>query len=365
MKIAIVHEMVVKMGGAERVILSLLKKYPNADVFTLLYNEKECGKFFPQNKIISSRLQKWFVWGVPKQFLLPFMRRAIEDFDFTGYDLVISSSSAFAHGVITPSDVPHISYIHAPMRYVWDYTHTYIKEKTKGWKKILRFPLQHLFTKLRLWDFCAASRSDILLANSETTKQRIDKYWRESSSVVYPPVDIHRFTLTQENDGSYLIVSMLEPFKKIDIAIQAFVLMPEKQLFVIGEGSQKTELELLAHGAKNIHFLGNRTDEEVAWYLQKCKAFVFPGLEDFGITPVEAMACGKPVIFYKKGGVAESCQDGITGVGFLEQTEESVQESIQKFETMIFDAEKIRSRAEEFSEEKFLENFEREVKNVL
>ncbi len=364
MKVAIVHEMLVKMGGAERVITSLLKKYPNADIFTLLYDEKECGKTFPKEKVTTSRLQKWFKWGVPKQAMLPFMARAIEDFDFTGYDLVISSNSAFAHGVICPSDVPHICYVHAPMRYVWDYTHTYIEEKTKSWKRVLKYPLQYLFTKLRLWDFSAAARPDVLMANSKTTQHRIQKYWRRDSEVVYPPVNIERFTPTKTHNGSYLIVSMLEPFKKIDLAVEAFLNMSEKELVIVGEGSQKQALQALAQNAKNIHFLGKKSDEEVEKLMHQARAFVFPGLEDFGITPVEAMAAGKPIIFFAKGGVTETVIDGTTGVGFTSQTPSALQQAVEHFEAMEFDTDVIRARAEEFSEEKFLERVEEIVQKV-
>jgi len=365
MKIAIVHEMLTKMGGAERVILSLLKSYPNADIFTLLYNEEECGKAFPRQKVITSRLQKWINLGIPKQFLLPFMPRAIEDFDFTDYDLVISSNSAFAHGIITPSNVPHICYVHAPMRYVWDYTHTYIEEKTEGWKKILKFPLQRLFTSLRIWDFTAGARPDKILANSKTTKQRIMKYWRQDSEVVYPPVDITRFTPTKENDGSFLIVSMLEPFKKIDIAVEAFLGMPEKKLIIIGDGSQKETLKTIAGGASNIHFLGRKSDEEVVHYMHNCKTFIFPGREDFGITPVEAMSAGKPVVFFAKGGVTETVIDKKTGIGFKEQTSKSLQEAVKICEQHQWNQQEIRKQAENFSEDFFLENIKKIIEEEM
>lgn len=365
MKIAIVHEMLVKMGGAERVLVSLLKKYPESDVYTLLYNQKNCSAIKTIRPITTSRLQKWYDMGIPKQLLLRGMPRAIEDFDFTGYDVVISSSSAFAHGVITPSNIPHISYIHAPMRYVWDYTHTYMQEKTQGWKKILFLPLLWTFSSLRIWDCVASNRSEVIIANSKTTQQRIQKYWRKDSQVVYPPVSVDRFTVSQENDGSYLIVSMLEPFKKIDIAIEAFKAMPDKNLIIIGDGSQYEVFKEKIGNAANIQLLGKKTDEEVVEYMKRCKALIFPGKEDFGITPVEAMACGKPVVFFREGGVCESVIDGATGIGFSHQTSESLSQAINILEGTTFDPLIIRNRAENFSEEHFHEKIDRLVSSFL
>jgi glycosyltransferase involved in cell wall biosynthesis len=390
LKVAIVHEMLVKMGGAERVIDSLQKIFPDAPIYTLLYDEKKCGATFPKEKVISSRLQKYFR---PRQLLVGKMPRAIEDFDFSAFDVVISSSSAFAHGIITPSTVPHICYTHAPMRYVWDYTHEYTREKTKGWKKLLSFPLLSLMHRLRIWDYAAGERPDFLLANSQTTQKRIQKFWRRDSQVLYPPVDTKKFQKknTQaekngvKNDDYYLIVSVIEPFKKIDIAVEAFANDPKlsgKKLIVIGDGSAKSSLKTIAQNGKNpenIQFLGRRSDEEVVEYMQQCKAFVFPGLEDFGITPVEAMACEKPVIFYNKGGVTETVIDykkddhNATGVSFEEQTSSSLAKAIELFETpKVFEflnsgeqKEKMRQRAEEFSEAVFKKNIEAVVEKAL
>lgn len=366
MKIAIVAEMLVKNGGAERVVKKLLKIYPNADLFTLIYDKKNCEKEFGKYEIKTSFLQKWFSWGIPKQLLLMSYPRAIESFDFTGYDIVISSSSAFAHGIITPTSTKHISYIHAPMRYAWDYTHKYTDEKLNGWKKIFKPFLCSALKKLRIWDFISSGRAEVLIANSKLTQKRIKKYWRKDSIVIYPPVNTKRFTPTKNHEDFYLIVSMLEPFKKIDIVVEAFNKnLKNKRLVIIGEGSQKKYLQLLAKDNKNIQFLDNCNDECVTEYMQKCKAFIFAGIEDFGITPVESMSAGKPVLFFNKGGVAESVINEKTGIAFEKQTPESLKKGLLKLENLyneiIQNQEIFKNQCDKFSENRF----EEEIKKII
>lgn len=368
LKVAIVHEIFMKMGGAERVIQSLLKIFPEADLYTLLADNEVMEKNFAGKKFTTSRLQKYVDMKIPRQLLVSKMPRAIEDFDFGEYDLVISSSSAFAHGIIVPSTVPHISYVHAPMRYGWDYTHKYITEKS-GKNFVKRFLLEGIISKLRLWDFVAAARPDRLLANSATTASRIEKFWRRESTIVFPPVDTEKFSPSDIDKDYYLIVSAIEPFKSIEIAVRAFINMPDKKLVVIGDGSQKEYLADLAKNSANIEILGRKSDAVVKTYMEECTALVFPGLEDFGITPVEAMACGKPVVCYGKGGVTESVQDGKTGIFFEELTTESLQKAVEKFaeqkEIFAKNAKKIRARAEEFSETSFAKKILAEVRKVV
>ncbi len=382
LKVAIVAELLIKMGGAERVVEQIYKIFPQADIYTMFYDEKKCGKFFPANKVKTSFLQKYTDLGIPKQFLISKFPQAIENFNFDEYDLVISSSSAFAHGIITSTNVFHLSYIHAPMRYAWDYTHQYQKEKLKGWKKILTPFLWTTLKNLRIWDYCARDRADIICANSKTTAKRIEKFWRKDSTVLYPPVNINRFNKNNKklennsfdknlNNNFYFIVSMIEPFKSIKLAVKAFQNMPEKKLIIIGDGSQKIELEKLSENNSNIIFLGKQSDEVVTSHMQNCKAFIFPGLEDFGITPVEANACGKPVIFYNKGGVTETIlntETQKTGISFEKQTPKDLQEAIEKFEILEINNSKIisdkniyKTQSEKFSEEVF----EKNLKNIL
>ncbi|HIQ57754.1 TPA: glycosyltransferase [Candidatus Gracilibacteria bacterium] len=376
LKVAIVAELLTKMGGAERVVEQIYKIFPQADIFTLLYNEKECGEIFPEHKVKTSFLQKYINFGIPKQFLISQFPQAIESFNFDEYDLVISSSSAFAHGIITATNVFHLSYIHAPMRYAWDYTHQYQKEKLTSWKKILTPFLWSTLKNLRIWDYCARDRADVICANSKTTARRIEKFWRKDSIVLYPPVNTKRFNKKLENNSFdtnlknnfYCIVSMIEPFKNIKLAVQAFQNMPDKKLIIIGDGSQKTELEKLSQNNKNIIFLGRQPDSVVTQHMQNCKAFIFPGLEDFGITPVEANACEKPVIFYNKGGVTETILDTEkeqTGIKFEEQTPEFLQKAVEKLEknykNIISNNELFKTQSEKFSEEAF----EKNLKNIL
>ncbi len=373
LKVAIVAELLIKMGGAERVVEQIYKIFPQADIFTLLYDKKKCGKVFPPHKVKTSFLQKYTRWGIPKQFLISQFPQAIESFNFDKYDLVISSSSAFAHGIITPTHVFHLSYIHAPMRYAWDYTHQYQKEKLTGWKKLLTPFLWTTLKNLRIWDYCARDRANVLCANSKTTAQRIKKFWRKKSYVLYPPVNTHRFDLKNsetpfENmikEDFYCIVSMIEPFKNIQLAVKAFQNMPDKKLIIIGDGSQRLKLDKDSKNSKNITFLGRQSDEVVTHYMQNCKAFIFPGLEDFGITPVEANACQKPVIYYNKGGVTETMIPNITGIPFEKQTPECLQNAVETLENQY---ERFTKHPEIFTEqsEKFSETvFEKNLKKIL
>jgi glycosyltransferase involved in cell wall biosynthesis len=366
MKVALVHEMLVKMGGAERVLSAFCEMFPDAPIFTLLYDEKACGQNFPKEKIRTSRLQKYADWKIPRQFLVGKMPTEIEAFDFSEFDIVISSSSAFAHGIIVPVNTLHICYCHSPMRYAWDYTHEYVQEKGRGsFGFMKRLLIKNLLSFLRIWDISAAGRPDIVLANSQTTKSRIEKYWRRDDAIiVYPPVEQQRFSLKEETKDYFLIVSALQGFKRIDIAVEAFSRMPEKRLIIVGEGSERKNLEKSA--GENIEFLGRKTDKEVVALLQNCRAFIFPGLEDFGIAPVEAMFCGKPVIAYKKGGVTESVLDGETGIFFEEQTPDSLCSAMEKFVSLEATFRKntslIRKHAENFGNNNFYTTITRILK---
>lgn len=326
--------------------------YPQAPIFTLIYDEEKCGSMFPSKRVIASPLlkktPKW-LYKRP-QFLLKKMPQAIEEFDLTGYDMVISSSGAFSHGVITSPETKHICYCHSPMRYAWDYTHEYLAEKKLP--SVVEFAIRKILFDVRQWDRASADRPDKYLANSQHVAKRLKKYYQTDSQVVYPPVDVDRFYPYQESGDYFLIVSALSPFKKIDLAVSAFNKMGKK-LVIIGDGAHRESLRALA--GPTIELKGRLSDHEVKEYLQGAKALIFPGEEDFGITPVEAMACGKPVIAYKKGGVTESVIDGITGLFFEEQTVESLENAVTRFyETQhSFDPEIIHERAEEFSRQSF------------
>jgi len=359
MKIALVHDFLLRMGGAERVLKVLMDMYPDAPVYTLLYDEKKCGKDFPRERVRTSRLQKFprFLPGMHK-FLFPFMPSAIEDFDFSEFDVVISSSSAYAHGIVTNLDTTHICYYHTPMQYAWNYTHKYLKEQNLGWfGEMLASKLMH---RVRIWDFLAADRVDVPLANSKTIARRIAKYYRQEAQVVYPPVEVERFEPHEKHEGYFLIVSALTPYKRIDLAVELFNKLG-KRLVIIGDGKDAARLKSIA--ASNIDFLGFKSDEVVKEYLENCRAFIFPGEEDFGIAPVEAMACGKPVLAYRKGGLTETVVEGETGEFFDEQTIESMEGALTQL--LINEKEYCTRAISEHAEKFSTKNFKKTMKSLV
>lgn len=356
MKVALVHDYLFKLGGAERVLKVLSEMYPEAPIYTLLYDEAQVGNVFPAGRVIPSYLQK-----LPKflrerhTYFLGFLPGAIESFDFSGYDLVISSSNSFAHGIVTNTDTKHICYYHSPMRYAWDWYNEYFEELK--FSKLKRGLAKFLLHKIRMWDQLASKRPDVRLANSDNVKNRIEKYYKLDSEVIYPPVDIERFDLPKKKDEEdfFLIVSTLTPYKRIDLAVEFFNRIGKKLVIV---GSGKAEGDLRARAGLNIEFRGSRSDSEVAELMSRARGFIFPGEEDFGITPVEAMAAGLPVFALRRGGVTETVIDGETGIFFEEPTLESFEEGFAKFlswEKKFFDPDKARARAREFSREKFEE----------
>jgi glycosyltransferase involved in cell wall biosynthesis len=359
MKVALVHDFLVKLGGAERVLKVFADMYPEAPIFTLLYDEEKCGAVFPKQKIIPSFLQRFPKFFRQRQrYLLPLMPRAVEMFDFSGYDLILSSSGAFSHGILTGSQSKHVCYCHSPMRYAWDYTHPYIQEQNVSFIKQLA--IKQILHKIRIWDQAAADRADVYIANSNHVSKRIKKYFRQDSTVLYPPVNVKRFKLNKNHEDYYLIISALTPFKKIDLAVSLFNKI-RKRLVVIGSGSQLEFLKTIA--GPTVDVLGPKDDEIVTEYLQNCRAFIMAGEEDFGIAPVEAMACGKPVLAYGKGGLLETVIPGVTGEFFYEQSIESMEDGLGR---LIVNEPKykpatIRKHAQSYSEESFINA----VKDIL
>lgn len=367
MKVAIVHDWLVNYGGAERVVEALLSIYPEADIFTLVYDEKKMGKIFPKEKIHTSFIQKWPLSTKIYTKLLSFMPKAFESFDFSNYDLVICSSSCCAKGIITSPKVPHIAYIHSPMRYAWDQYFEY--KKNSG--KLTKFFMEKWIPSIRLWDYISSQRIDTLIANSNYIQRRIKKYWNLQSQVIYPPVDTNRLLPNNEkSEDFYVVFSRFVPYKRIDLAISACG-KTNRKLVVIGSGSQEDELKKLASTYKNnnIVFTGRISDKEVSSYLQKCKAMIFSAEEDFGIIPVEVQCCGRPVIAFGKGGALETVINKKTGIFFYEQTVDSLIKALEEFEQLekedTFNSETIRKHAETFSTERFCTEFKKIVDKTI
>ena len=364
MKTAIVHDWLVNYGGAERVVEQMLLLYPDADIYTLVYDEKKMGKIFPKEKVHTSSLQKIPMAEKLYTKFLSLMPKAFEEFDLTGYDLVIASSSCCAKGVITSPTTPFIAYIHSPMRYAWDLYYDYLKNSGR----LTNFFMKRWMPDIRKWDYISSQRIDTLVANSSYIARRIKKFWNRDAAVVYPPVDTDRLSISDEAAGDYFVVfSRFVPYKRIDLAISACARL-NKKLIVIGSGSQEKELKLLAASCKNadIKFTGRISDSEVKAYLQKCRALIFCAEEDFGIIPVEAQACGRPIIAFGKGGALETVVNEKTGVFFEEQSVGSLVKAIEKFEKLdkenTFNPKKIREHAEKFSAENFRKNLSEQIR---
>ena len=359
MKIAVVCDWLVTYAGAEKVLEQILNVFPEADLFALVDFLPENNRAFIKNKKVTPS----FIQKLPKaknkyRNYLPLMPLAIEQLDVTDYDIVISSSHCVAKGVITSPNQVHISYVHSPIRYAWDLQHQYLKESglNKGLKGWLAKAILHY---IRLWDYRTANNVDYFIANSNFIAKRIWKCYRRKAKVIYPPVDVESFELCEKKEDFYLTASRMVPYKKMDLIVEAFSKMPDKKLIVIGDGPDFKKIK--AKTGKNVTLLGYQSFEVLKEHMQKAQAFIFAAEEDFGITPVEAQACGTPVIAYGKGGAHETIvgidKENPTGVFFEGQTVESICKTVKKFEEV---KDKIkpqicRANAERFSNERFLE----------
>ncbi|MEI7497737.1 MAG: glycosyltransferase [Candidatus Falkowbacteria bacterium] len=350
MKVALVHDHLAQDGGAEKVLKVLTELFPDAPIYTLLFEPKNVSKNFKNKDIRTSIIQR-LPGGIKHyRWYLPLMPIAVEFFDLRDYDVVISDASAFAKGVITTSETLHICYCHTPTRYLWSDSHQYLNELSynKYFKKIIAL----LLSNLRLWDRAAADRVDTFIANSNFIARRITKYYKRDSQIIYPPVDVDRFGISKEIGDFYLIGGRIVPYKRIDITVEAFKKWGKK-LVVFGDGVDLPRLKKIAAGAPNIEFVGRVDDATQAALYQKCLAFIHPQEEDFGITAVEAMASGRPVVAYGRGGILEIVANHKTGVFFHEQTADGLLRVLERFNPLAFDPNVIRAKAESFSRERF------------
>ncbi|WP_302014334.1 glycosyltransferase family 4 protein [Acidaminococcus intestini] len=370
MKVAIVCDWLVTYAGAERVIEQMLKVYPEADLFAVVDFLPEGSRDFLMNKSVTTT----FIQNLPKakkyyRAYLPLMPIAIEQLDLSSYDLVISSSHCVAKGILTGPDQIHISYVHSPVRYAWDLQHQYLRESglTHGLKsKIARAILHYI----RIWDTRTSNGVDYFISNSRFIAKRIWKCYRREATVVYPPVNIDIFQYCEEKEDYYVTASRMVPYKKMDLIVEAFTQMPDKKLVVIGDGPDFEKIKKKA--GTNVTLLGFAPDNVMRDYMQHAKAFVFAAEEDFGITPVEAQACGTPVIAYGKGGSLETVrglgvQEKPTGVFFEKQTVESLKSAVTRFEyeRSAISCRNCRYNAERFGEAIFRQTFKKYVDRIL
>lgn len=360
LKISYVHDWLVSLGGAEDCLSEMLKVFP-APIKTLLANkEKLRGSSFEGLDIDTSFIQK-LPWAKKKyRSYLPLFPMAIEQFDLSSADLVISSSHCVAKGALTHSDQYHICYCHTPVRYGWDFYHESLR--SAGLKQGVKGVFAKLFLHyLRMWDVQSTPRVDLFIANSKYVAARIKKTYNREAIVMYPPVDTEFFSFKEKKESFYLTASRLVPYKKIDLIINAFNKMPEKRLVVIGDGPEMQKLR--RQGKSNIELMGFVSKKVLREKMQKAKGFVFAACEDFGIAPLQAQSCGTPVICFGKGGSLETVVDGQTGVFFDDQSEESLVQAVETFEKRTFDPKIIRQHAEKFSKERFRKEFEETVLN--
>ena len=369
MKVAIVHDWLNQRGGAESVLEALVEMYPQAPIYTSIYWPQAMPEAYRSWDIRTSFMDRLPLVKKYHQPFLPLYPLAFEQFDLRGYDLVISNKSAFCHGVITAPETLHICYCLTPTRFLWDYA-GYVQREGLG--KLARWALPPFLNYLRLWDKAAADRVDHFAAISQAVRQRIQKFYRRQAAVIHPPVDTTGYVPAEGSDDYFLIVSRLIPYKRIDLAVQAFNQLG-LPLVIVGDGRDRASLQEMAK--PNIQFLGRVPDEEMRQLLARCRAFIFPGLEDFGIAPVEAQAAGRPVIAFGGGGALDTVVEGVTGTFFHEQSPQALAEAVRSFDEARYDPAVIREHAERFDTavfkqqlRQFIEenmNYANNIKNVI
>ena len=360
MKVALVHYWLVNMRGGERVLEELCEMFPNADVFTHVYSASAVSETIRRHRVKTSFIQ--CLPGAVRHYqkYLPLMPMALDQLDLRGYDLVISSESGPAKGVVVASDAVHLCYCHTPMRYVWDMYPDY-RQEAPWFIRPLMLPIVHY---LRLWDYAAAARVDHFIANSKHIAKRIARHYGRSAEVIYPPVDTEVFAPVQDREDFYLMVGQLVRYKRVDLAIEAFK-GSKRRLVIIGDGDDLTWLKTRC--GPNISMMGWQPAQVVRDHYARCKALIFPGEEDFGMVPVECMASGRPVIAFKKGGALETVLEGVSGVFFEHQTPESLAAAVARFEHIEpqFLPHRIVAHAQNFSRANFRQRFQQTVDRLM
>ncbi len=349
MKTAIVHDWLVTNAGAEKVLKSLLEIYPHADIFSLVdfLNDRDREEILSNKNVNTSFIQKLPFSKKHFRNYLPLFPKAIESFDLSSYDLIISSSWAVAKGVKTHKKQLHICYCYTPIRYAWDL----YEEYTSNLKQPKKFLVEQTLKYIKKWDIKTLNRVNYFISDSDFVKKRINRIYKKDAKTIYPPVDTSSFILYENKEDFYLTASRLVPYKKTKLIVEAFNKMPDKKLIVIGAGEEYEEIRKIAK--KNITLLGYKKKEVLISHMQRAKAFIYAAVEDFGIVPIEAMSCGTPVIALNKGGTAETVKDAVTGLHFNNQTTSDIINVIKKFENMNFDYKIISDFVQDYNDTRF------------
>jgi len=355
MKVALVHDYLAQDGGAERVLKAFHEIWPEAPIFVLYQDAKKITNF-NQEKIKESFLGKFPFITSRYQWYLPLMSTAIERHNLENFDLVLSSTSSFAKGVLTHPGTLHISYCHTPTRFLWSATHSYLSDFHYSW--FVKASLPGLITRLRLWDKMSADRVDHFIANSRTVQTRISKYYRRPSEVIHPPVDTSKFKISNKIDDYFLTGGRLVPYKRMDLVVKVFNRL-RWPLKIFGTGPELERLKSMARD--NIEFLGRISEAEKVELFSEAKAFIHPQNEDFGITPLESMASGRPVIAFNQGGATETVLSGETGIFFQEQSWEELLNTLLRFNEHDWNSQRIREHAAGFG----IDNFKTKIKNHI
>ncbi len=347
MKVAIVHDYLVQRGGAERVVEVFHEMYPEAPIYTSVYNADTTWPSFRDMDVRPSFMQRITRSNTISRALLPFYPAAFASFDLRGYDLILSSTTAFAKGVRVPPGVPHVCYCNAVTRFLWDADAYFDRQSAH---RVVRLGVGALGAALRPWDYAAAQRVTQFVAGSANTARRIERFYHRDAIVCHSPIDVSRFAPSSRVENFFFVASRLNAYKRVDLAVQACTQL-SLPLLVAGEGPDRRRLEGLA--GPTVRFLGRLSDDELRHHYATCRAFILPGEEDFGLTPLEAMASGRPIIAYAAGGALETMVEGVTGVFFHEQAAESLRESLLRFDADTYDSRVLRQHAMTFDTTRF------------